>query len=225
MPRYRRGTTPAAVRGAACTATCASAPDCRPCPRARGWCCCCTSWRRASRPTPAASPSAACPTASWRCAAAWRRREQAAPPATQPPDARAAALAGARAERRCCSSPTPRRRRSPALVDSPRPITLVVPDGTWSQAVRARRRIPGLADIPCAALPPGLVSTYRLRHDPRAGRVSTLEAIAHALGVLEGPAHRRGAAARAPPRGRAHALTKGRPARAGGGRHPCAAPR
>jgi DTW domain-containing protein len=72
--------------------------------------------------------------------------------------------------------------------ERPGPLTLVVPDGTWSQAVRARRRVPGLADIPCAALPPGLVSGYRLRHDPRAGRVSTLEAIAHALGVLEGPA-------------------------------------
>jgi DTW domain-containing protein YfiP len=71
------------------------------------------------------------------------------------------------------------------LCERPGPITLVVPDGTWSQAVRARRRIPGLAAIPCVALPGGLVSGYRLRHDPRAGRVSTLEAIAHALGVLE----------------------------------------
>jgi DTW domain-containing protein len=68
------------------------------------------------------------------------------------------------------------------------PVTLVVPDGTWSQAVRARRRVAGLASIPCAVLPAGLVSTYRLRHEPRAGRLSTLEAIAHALGILEGPA-------------------------------------
>ncbi len=70
---------------------------------------------------------------------------------------------------------------------TPDPITLIVPDGTWSQAVRARKRVPGLADIPCAALPPGLVSTYRLRHEPRPGRVSTLEAIAHALDILESP--------------------------------------
>jgi DTW domain-containing protein len=70
----------------------------------------------------------------------------------------------------------------------PRPLTLVVPDGTWSQAVRARRRVPGLADVPCVCLPAGLVSTYRLRHEPRPGRLSTLEAIAHALGILEGPA-------------------------------------
>ncbi len=68
------------------------------------------------------------------------------------------------------------------------PVTLIVPDGTWSQAIRARRRVPGLGDVPCACLPPGLVSTYRLRHEPRPGRLSTLEAIAHALGLLEGPA-------------------------------------
>jgi DTW domain-containing protein YfiP len=72
--------------------------------------------------------------------------------------------------------------------ENPGPLTLVVPDGTWSQAVRARRRVPGLAEIPCAALPAGLVSTYRLRHEPRPGRVSTLEAIAYALEILESPA-------------------------------------
>ena len=70
--------------------------------------------------------------------------------------------------------------------DLPEPMTLVVPDGTWSQAIRARKRIKGLSEIPCVALPDDTVSTYRLRHDPRAGHVSTMEAIAHALGVLEG---------------------------------------
>jgi DTW domain-containing protein len=69
-----------------------------------------------------------------------------------------------------------------------RPLTLIVPDGTWSQAVRARKRIAGLSAIPCTALPGTPVSSYRLRHEPRAGRVSTLEAIAHALAALEGPA-------------------------------------
>lgn len=72
-----------------------------------------------------------------------------------------------------------------AALRGPAPVTLIVPDGTWSQAMRARRRISGLADIPCAALPEGLVSGYRLRHAPRPGQVSTLEAIAHALGILE----------------------------------------
>jgi DTW domain-containing protein YfiP len=71
--------------------------------------------------------------------------------------------------------------------DSDRPITLIVPDGTWRQAARVRRRVPGLEQIPCVALPPR-ASGYRLRQSVRPGRLSTMEAIARALGVLEGPA-------------------------------------
>jgi DTW domain-containing protein YfiP len=93
----------------------------------------------------------------------------------------------ARAERPVLLFPHEQATPVAAWRDRPGPLTLIVPDGTWSQAVRARRRIPGLAEIPCATLPAGLVSTYRLRHDPRPGRLSTLEAIAHALGVLEDP--------------------------------------
>ena len=70
------------------------------------------------------------------------------------------------------------------------PLTLIVPDGTWSQAMRTRKRIADLDRVPCARLPDGLVSQYRLRHAPHAGQVSTLEAIAHALGILEDPALR-----------------------------------
>jgi DTW domain-containing protein YfiP len=74
--------------------------------------------------------------------------------------------------------------------DHPRPITLVVPDGTWRQAQRVRRRVAGLASLPCAYLTRAAPSTYRLRTalDPR--RLATLEAIAEALGVLEGPGSR-----------------------------------
>lgn len=53
------------------------------------------------------------------------------------------------------------------------PITLVVPDATWSQAMKARRRIPGLQDMPCALLPPDLPSRYRLRLASTAGHLST----------------------------------------------------
>jgi DTW domain-containing protein YfiP len=70
--------------------------------------------------------------------------------------------------------------------DHPGPLTLVVPDGTWRQATRARRRVPGLAEVPCVALP-AHVSTYRLRHATRPGRLSTMEAIIRALAILEGP--------------------------------------
>jgi DTW domain-containing protein len=106
----------------------------------------------------------------------------------QPPAAREVPRWLARAAQPVLLFPHPEAVALTTFVDSSLPTTLVVPDGTWSQAVRARRRVPGLADVPCACLPAGLVSTYRLRHEPRPGRVSTLEAIAHALGILEGPA-------------------------------------
>ena len=71
--------------------------------------------------------------------------------------------------------------------ESPRPITLVVPDGTWRQAQRVRRRIAGLAMVPCASLAREAPSAYHLRHTPHPRRLATMEAIAEALGVLEGP--------------------------------------
>lgn len=73
---------------------------------------------------------------------------------------------------------------------SPRPVTLVVPDGTWRQAGKVRQRMPGLADVPCVSLPPDEPTRYRLRAEFHAGRLATLEAIARALGILEGPAVR-----------------------------------
>jgi DTW domain-containing protein YfiP len=67
----------------------------------------------------------------------------------------------------------------------PRPLTLVVPDGTWSQARRASRALQ--AHLPCLALPDGPATRFALRSpraDPR--RLSTLEAVARALGIIEG---------------------------------------
>ena len=63
---------------------------------------------------------------------------------------------------------------------------LVVPDGNWRQAGKLRARVPGLAALPCAFLPDAPPTTYRLRAEPRAGGLATIEAIAHALRVLEG---------------------------------------
>jgi DTW domain-containing protein len=78
-----------------------------------------------------------------------------------------------------------------ALRDRARgPLTLIVPDGTWRQARRVRNRVPGLADVPCATIQAAAPSNYRLRSTPHAGRLATLEAIAEALGILEGPAPR-----------------------------------
>lgn len=62
---------------------------------------------------------------------------------------------------------------------------LIVPDGTWSQAVKTYRREPGLAGIQCVKLPPGEPGRYRLRKSSDENRLSTYEAIARALGILE----------------------------------------
>ena len=77
--------------------------------------------------------------------------------------------------------------------DHARPVTLIVPDGTWRQAARVRRRVPGLDTVPCAFVAREGTSAYRLRRTPDPRRLSTMEAIADALAVLEpsdGPAVR-----------------------------------
>jgi DTW domain-containing protein YfiP len=66
-------------------------------------------------------------------------------------------------------------------------VVLLVPDGTWSQARRMLLRDPDLADVDLVTLPPSSPSRYRLRCHAREGALCTLEAIARALGILEGP--------------------------------------
>jgi DTW domain-containing protein YfiP len=73
------------------------------------------------------------------------------------------------------------------LVASDQPVTLIVPDGSWRQARKVRRRVPGLVDLPCVTLPPGPPTRYRLRSEPVDGGLATLEAIARALAILDGP--------------------------------------
>jgi DTW domain-containing protein len=67
-----------------------------------------------------------------------------------------------------------------------RPVTLIVPDGTWRQASKVRQRVPGLREVPCVSLPPDVPSVYRLRAEAHGHGLATLEAIARALGILEG---------------------------------------
>ncbi len=76
---------------------------------------------------------------------------------------------------------------TPELVAAdPRPVTLAVPDGSWTQARRCARREAVLAGAP-AVLPPDVGPTrYRLRHEHVEGGLGTGEAIARAFAVLEG---------------------------------------
>ncbi len=68
----------------------------------------------------------------------------------------------------------------------PGPYHLIVPDGNWHQARKVHQREAGFTAIPTVRLPAGLVGEYQLRKAPRPEFLSTYEAVAHALGILEG---------------------------------------
>ncbi len=72
----------------------------------------------------------------------------------------------------------------------PGPITLVVVDGTWWQARKLVRSNPELARLPRYAFRPPKPSDYRIRKEPQEDYVSTIEALVHMLGVLEGDRER-----------------------------------
>lgn len=66
------------------------------------------------------------------------------------------------------------------------PPLLVVIDGTWLQAERMLRDNPSLAALPRVGLVHDRESGYAgLRREPAAGHLSTIEAVALALGALE----------------------------------------
>jgi DTW domain-containing protein len=68
-----------------------------------------------------------------------------------------------------------------------KPVRLIVPDGTWAQASRLgsklARKFPGIRHIKLKAEKP---SIYRLRAEHHPDGMATFEAIARALGILEG---------------------------------------
>jgi DTW domain-containing protein len=68
------------------------------------------------------------------------------------------------------------------------PLTLIVPDGNWTQARKVGTREPGLRDLPRLHLPAGPPSQYRLRHSNDPSRLSTFEAVSRALGLIENTA-------------------------------------
>jgi DTW domain-containing protein YfiP len=66
------------------------------------------------------------------------------------------------------------------------PVTLVVIDGTWWQAAKLFKQNACLRQLPRYGLTPSEGSRYRIRREPAAHCLSTIEALAAALGVLEG---------------------------------------
>jgi len=69
--------------------------------------------------------------------------------------------------------------------EDPRPVTLIVPDGSWHQASRMPKRIGALARAQSVTLPPGPPTRWGLRRETDPAGLATFEAIARALGYLE----------------------------------------
>ncbi|MFO0747134.1 MAG: tRNA-uridine aminocarboxypropyltransferase [Myxococcota bacterium] len=72
----------------------------------------------------------------------------------------------------------------------PGPLTLIVVDGTWTQTRKVVRENPALAALPRYAFTPPAPSDYRIRKEPDPSCVSTIEALVHVLGALEGEPQR-----------------------------------
>ncbi len=65
------------------------------------------------------------------------------------------------------------------------PVTLVVVDGTWAHARKLLRVNPSLGRLPRYAFTPATPSNYRIRKEPAAHCVSTIEATVAALRYLD----------------------------------------
>lgn len=68
----------------------------------------------------------------------------------------------------------------------PRPATILVPDGNWTQTSHMMKRLPLLARLPKIELAGPLPGVNRARRNVFPDRMSTFEAIAQAVGALEG---------------------------------------
>jgi len=76
---------------------------------------------------------------------------------------------------------------SPTGESATPPKRIIVLDGTWKQSRKMYARLDALRSLPCLALPSAGDHVVRLRQPPRPDGMSTIEAMAAALGRLEGP--------------------------------------
>ena len=67
-----------------------------------------------------------------------------------------------------------------------KPIQLIVPDGTWRQASKVHFRHPELRDVKRVMISTPNIFKFHLRFQHRREGMATLQAIAQALGVIEG---------------------------------------
>lgn len=71
--------------------------------------------------------------------------------------------------------------------DAPAPKQVVVLDASWSQARRMTQRLPLLRGLPRLVLPAPAPGMLRLRDPSHPAGMSTLDAVARAVSMLEGP--------------------------------------
>jgi len=71
------------------------------------------------------------------------------------------------------------------LSGDPRPVNLVVPDGSWRQAARMGKRLPGLEHATMVRLPEGSKTGWGVRRECHPAGLATFEAIARALGIID----------------------------------------
>lgn len=77
---------------------------------------------------------------------------------------------------------------SPSILKSDeRPVSLLIPDGSWRQVARMRHRLLSLPYAETVKLPPGPPSQWTIRKTTHSDHLSTYEAIARALGIIESP--------------------------------------
>jgi DTW domain-containing protein YfiP len=72
------------------------------------------------------------------------------------------------------------------VAEDPLPIQLIVPDGNWRQASKVHYRHHELSDIPRVKISTPNTTRLHMRTETTEAGMATLEAIAHALGIIEG---------------------------------------
>jgi tRNA-uridine aminocarboxypropyltransferase len=72
------------------------------------------------------------------------------------------------------------------VAQEPRPIQLIVPDGTWRQARKVHYRHPELKNVQRVKISTPHSSIFQLRAQHKPERMATLQAVAQGLGVIEG---------------------------------------
>jgi len=75
---------------------------------------------------------------------------------------------------------------SAVVAQDPKPIQLIVPDGTWRQASKISYRQRELQNVQRVMISTPNSAAFHLRAQHRQDGMATLQAIAHALGIIEG---------------------------------------